>query len=69
MCRFYLSFPTSILMFFTFLLELTYEAGDKRSKIYKTELTKVFFSIVIFYLIAILFSNWIQSLRKFIVKV
>lgn len=50
-----------------FLYELTYESPQRRSKIYKTELAKVFFSIVHFYIVAMILSNWLQTLRKFII--
>ena len=55
-----------MLMLVTFLFELTAETPDLRASIYKTELTKVFFSVLYFYLLAMIFSNWLQSLKKFI---
>ena len=61
--------PACCLMLVTFLYELTAVAPDMRSAIYKTELTKVFFSVLHFYLCSMIFANWLQSLRKFVINV
>ncbi|CDW75090.1 UNKNOWN [Stylonychia lemnae] len=63
---FLMTIPSCFMMLFCFLYELTYEPAGKRTRIYKTELTKVFFTILYFFLIAMIFANWLQSLRKFI---
>ena len=67
--RFILTMPACVIMLLTFLFELTSESHDMRSIIYKTELTKVFFSVLHFYLLSMIFANWIKTLRKFIVGV
>lgn len=56
-------------MLLTFLLELTAETPDVRAQLYKTELSKVFFTVCHFYLLSMIFSNWLQSLRNFIKQV
>jgi hypothetical protein len=56
-------------MLTSFLFELTAEEPDMRSLIYRTELAKVFFSVLYWYLMTMTFSNWLQSLKKFIVSV
>jgi hypothetical protein len=54
------------MMLIVFLYELTFEAAEKRAKIYKNELSKVFFTIILFYFISMIFANWIQSLKSYI---
>ena len=66
---FHLTIPASLVMVLAFLYELTAARADARANLYRTELTKVFFSILHLYLLAMCFSNWLQSLRKFLVKV
>jgi hypothetical protein len=63
---FLLSVPMCIMMLLTFLFELTAEEPDMRSIIYRTELAKVFFSVLYWFLLSMVFSNWLQSLKKFI---
>ena len=63
------SIPMCICMLMSFLFELTAEEPDMRSVIYRTELAKVFFSVLYWYLMTMTFSNWLQSLKKFIVTV
>ena len=64
-----MTMPVSIVMLLAFLYELTAENADARASVYKTELTKVFFSVLHLYFITMAFTNWIQSLKKFILKV
>jgi len=66
---FNLTMPASVLLLLNFLFELTSEEPDVRSLIYRSELAKVYFSVIYWYVLAMIFSNWLQSLRKFIVKV
>jgi hypothetical protein len=54
--------PCNVVLFFTFLYELTFYDVHMRTRIFKKELTKVFFTIVAVYFIAIIFSRWVQSL-------
>lgn len=60
--------PLSICMLGSFLIELTFYNHHQRSKVFKTELTKVFSTVVSVYLIAIIYSNWIQSLASYTQK-
>ena len=57
------------MLLLNFLFELTAEEPDIRSLIYRSELTKVYFSVIFWYVLSLTFANWLQSLRKFIVKV
>ena len=36
--------------------------------IFKNELAKVFYTLIIFYFISMIFASWIQSLKKYIVQ-
>ena len=56
-------------MLFTFLYELTAETPDMRATLYRTELIKVFFTVLHFYILSMIFSNWLQTLRKFIIGI
>jgi len=47
-------------MLLTFLLELTWSSPNKRNKIFKTELTKVFTTIVLFYFLSLILT-WLLS--------
>jgi hypothetical protein len=51
--------PACALMLLTFLLELTAESPDVRAQLYKTELAKVFFTVCHFYLLSMIYSNWL----------
>lgn len=64
--RYNMTIPACVLMILTFLFELTYEKPETRSKIYKAELTKVFFTIVLFYFMTMIMANWLLSLKKFL---
>jgi hypothetical protein len=63
---FLLSIPVCMTMLLAFLFELTAEEPDMRSLIYRTELAKVFFSVLYWFLLTMIFSNWLQTLKKFI---
>ena len=56
---FLLSVPMCIMMLLTFLFELTAEEPDMRNIIYRTELAKVFFSVLYWFLLSMVFSNWL----------
>jgi hypothetical protein len=56
---FYFSIPVGSSMLMCFLFELTAETPDVRASLYKTELAKVFFTILHFYLLSMIFSNWL----------
>jgi hypothetical protein len=56
---FHLTIPASLVMVLAFLYELTAARADARSNLYRTELAKVFFSILHLYLLAMCFSNWL----------
>jgi hypothetical protein len=58
-----------MLMLLSFLFELTAETPDMRSLIYRTELAKVYFTVLYFYFVALVLANWLQSLRSFVCKV
>jgi len=58
----YYSIFINISMFFCFLLELTWFSAEKRGKIFKTELTKVFMTIVVFYFISLWLTTWMFSM-------
>ena len=60
--------PLSFCMLGSFLIELTFYSQSQRSKVFKAELTKVFSTVVSVYLIAIMYSNWIQSLASYTQK-
>lgn len=66
---FQLTFPASVLLLLTFLFELTALEPDRRSLVYRSELAKVYFSVIYWYVCSMSFANWLQSLRKFINKV
>jgi hypothetical protein len=46
-------------MLISFLFELTAEAPDARGSIYRTELAKVFTSILFYYMTSMVFANWL----------
>ena len=56
---FLLTFSAAVLMLLTFLFELTAEEPDMRSKIYRCELAKVYFSVIYWYILALTFANWL----------
>jgi hypothetical protein len=56
---FILTFPASLLMLVTFLFELTAEEPDVRSQIYRSEIAKVYFSVIYWYGFALTFANWL----------
>jgi hypothetical protein len=56
---FFFTMPACILMLLTFLLELTSETPDVRSQLYRTELAKIFFTVCHFYLLSMIYSNWL----------
>lgn len=62
-----MTIPASVMMLMVFLLELTYEKPEIRQKIYKAELTKVFFTIVLFQFLTMIMANWLLSLKKYLV--
>lgn len=62
-----MTIPASVLMLMVFLFELTYERPEVRQKIYKAELTKVFFTIVLFQLMTMIMANWLLSLKKYMI--
>ena len=57
---FQLLLPINILMMFTFLYELTVYDQEHRTQIFRSALSKVFFTTLALYFIAIIFSHWIQ---------
>jgi hypothetical protein len=46
-------------MLLSFLFELTAEQPDIRSLIYRSELAKVYFSVIYWYVLSLTFSNWL----------
>jgi len=63
---FNVTLPASFLMFTCFLYELTFESPQQRILIFESEIIKVFFTIVIFYLLTFLVAWWIDDLRSFL---
>lgn len=56
---FHLTMPVSVMMLIAFLYELTGANADARASVYKTELMKVFFSVIHLYFLSMAFANWI----------
>ena len=52
----------SVSLFFNFLFELTSLAPETRLKIFRVELTKVFMTSVMFYMISLIFTSWMDSM-------
>ena len=53
------------LLIFCFLYELQFYELHLRATIFKTELNKVFFTVLATYLVAIIYSSWMQSLVEY----
>jgi hypothetical protein len=66
---FHFTFPVGLFSVAAFLFELTAANANVRAALYRTELLKVFFSSLHLYLTALAFSNWLQSLRAFVLSV
>ena len=56
---FILTMPASVMLLLTFLFELTAEEPDVRSLIYRSELTKVYFSVIFWYVLSLTYANWL----------
>ena len=56
---FYASVPISISLIVSFLLELTSWKAEVRGKIFKTELVKVFLTVVFFYAFTLGLTTWL----------
>ena len=46
----------------TFLIELTAMAPKARFKVFRVELVKVFMTVVLFYLLSLLFTTWVRHI-------
>ena len=49
----------------TFLLELTALTAESRFKVFRSELTKVFMTIVLFYFMTLWLTTWLETLAGF----
>jgi hypothetical protein len=56
------SIPLCISMFLTFLYELTSYDPIKRTRLFRTELTKVFMTCVLFYGFSLILTSWFFTL-------
>lgn len=65
---FKLTIPMNGLMLVTFLYELTFYDQKIRKVIFKTQLAKVFMTILSCYFMSIIYSSYFQSLSEYIVK-
>ena len=50
----------SVSLFFNFLFELTSVSPETRLKVFRVELTKVFMTSVMFYLLSLCFTCWLD---------
>lgn len=56
---FLMTLPASVLLLLNFLFELTAEEPDVRSLVYRSELTKVYFSVIFWYVLSLTYANWL----------
>ena len=62
---FYLTILLSIMMLFCFLHEMTFYTHSIRAKVFKQELTKVFFTITTMYFVAFWYTKIIEWLAAY----
>lgn len=53
-------------MFYNFLYELTSMSTTTRFKVYRSEIVKVFMTLVIFYFLSLCFTSWLHKLMQFV---